>query len=140
MVLVNCCLLSLYSDTGQERLVKFRNQDDCRLQLVESLLHMSTATPDAEIPRKKSFGHIYAESIQVPVHRHQHIRMEERRDCAACKGVRYSDHPPKRVALAEIAMNKGRESKRKETYWGYKECNVALCQNGDCFRKYHQNH
>ena len=138
-VLVNCYLIALYSDTGRERLINFRNQDDFRLQLVDSLLALGDQCRNAKVPRKRTFGHMNGESIEVPVHRHEHVKMPTRKDCMACKGVRYGDRTFKRVALAEIAANKGRDSKRTCTHWGCKQCTVGLCYKGDCFSRYHSN-
>jgi hypothetical protein len=137
---VNCYLIALYSDIEGDRLIKFRSQDDFRMQLVEALLDLGKAALDGEVPRKRSFAHMNAEAYEVPVHRHEHIKLATRKNCACCKGVRYGDNPSKRAALAEVAANRGRDSTRRTSYWGCKQCNVALCKHGQCFSRYHQNH
>lgn len=55
-----------------------------------------------------------------------------------CKGVRYSDTALKRVALAEIAGNKWRQSTKRTSHQGCKQCNVAFCKEGSCFAEYYQ--
>jgi hypothetical protein len=134
IVLTNCYLLSLYANWEGERQVKHRSQDDFRLKLVEALLGVRS---DTKVPRKRTFSHIDSEDFQVPISRHSHVRLPTRKDCAACKGGRFYDRAMKRVALAEIAANSGRSSKRRTTHWGYKECKVALCIEGSCFESYH---
>ena len=136
IVLVNCYLLSLYAKWEGEHTLKHRSQDDFRIKLVEALL---ATGKDAQVPRKRGYSHINAEALEVPVHRHQHVKMPTRKDCAACKGVRHHDRPPKRVALAEIAANSGRPSARRTSWYDYKQCGVSLCKEGGYFERYHRN-
>lgn len=135
-VLVNCYLLSLYAKWEGERTVKHRSQDDFRIKLVEALL---AAGRDAKVQKKRVYPFTNAEALEVPLHRYQHVKMPTRKDCAACKGVRHHDRPPKRVALAEIAANSGGSSDRRTSYWGCKQCRVSLCKKGGCFERYHSN-
>jgi hypothetical protein len=140
-VLVNCYLIALYSETDGERLINFRSQDNFCIQLVESLLDLGTHSKitSAKVPRKRGFSHMNAEAFEVPVHRHEHVKIPTKKDCAACKGVRFSDNPPKRVALAEIARNRHRSSTRRTSWYGCKQCNVAICRKSDCWDVYHEN-
>jgi hypothetical protein len=103
--LVNCYLLSLYSNwPGEERTKrqKYRSQTDFRIDLIEALFE---AGKDAQVLGKRAFSYTNAEAYEVPLHQHEHVKMSTRRDCAACKGVTHADRPPKRVALGEIAAN-----------------------------------
>jgi hypothetical protein len=61
MVLVNSYLIALYSDTGRERLINLKNQDDFRLQLVDSLLVLGKQASNAKIPRKRLFAYMNGE-------------------------------------------------------------------------------
>jgi hypothetical protein len=45
------------------------------------------------------------EAFEVPVYRYEHVKMPTKKNYTACKGVRFSNNPLKRVALAEIARN-----------------------------------
>jgi hypothetical protein len=53
------------------------------------------------------------EAFEVPVYRHKHIKIPTKKDYTTWKKVRFSDNPPKRVALAEIARNRHRNSTRR---------------------------
>jgi hypothetical protein len=64
-VLVNCFLLSLYSQWDGKK--KPRSQDDFRIKLVESLLALGQ---DAEVPKKRVYSHTNSEALEVPLHRH----------------------------------------------------------------------
>jgi hypothetical protein len=131
-VLVNSYLIALYS--GAEEGVKYESQDKFRLEIIEALLHLGK---DAEVPRKRVFCHTNQEAFEVPIHRHQEVKMPTRKDCAACKGLRHWDRPPKRVALSEIAANTGRKSIRRSSWFGCKQCGVNLCNRYGCFERYH---
>jgi hypothetical protein len=72
-----------------------------------------------------------------PVRTHQQVKIGSRKDCVYCKGLRHRDRPQKRVALAEIAANKRRESKRTCTSFGCKQYDVAICKNSSCWEIYH---
>jgi len=50
-----------------------------------------------------------------------------------CKGFRFRDRPKKRVALAKIVANKGRESTFHLSYFGCKQYDVNLYRNRSCF-------
>jgi hypothetical protein len=136
-VLVNCYLLSLYAKwEGGERVVKHRSQDDFRINLVEALL---AAKRNAKGPGKRVYPFTNSEGLEVPLHYHEHVKMPTRKDCYACKGVRHQDRPLKRVALGVIAANEGRSTQRRTSWYGYKQCKVALCKEGGCFERYHRN-
>jgi hypothetical protein len=133
-VLINCYLLALYSEWEGKRMP--RSQDDFRVKLVESLLVLGQ---DAKVPRKRVYPHTDSEALEVPLHQHQHIKMPTRKDCAACKGVRHQDRPLKRAVLSGITANLGGKGERRTSIYGCKQCKVALCREGSCFERYHQN-
>jgi hypothetical protein len=83
-VLVNCYLSAFYSEWEGKR--KPRSQDNFRIQLVKALLVFGQ---DAEVPKKRLYPYTDSEALEVPLHRHEHIKMPTRKDCAACKGVRH---------------------------------------------------
>jgi hypothetical protein len=129
---VNYYLISLYSETKGERFINFRSQDDFRLQLVELLLDLGTNRTSAKIPRKRGFSHMNGEAFEVPVYRHKHIKIPTKKNHTTCKGVRFSNNPPKRVALAEITRNRHRNLTRRTSWYGCRQYNVAIYREGDC--------
>ena len=135
-VFVNIYLPSLYSEWPEEPPTqpKYRSQNDFRISLIEALFK---AGQDAQVPRKRSYAGINMESYKVPVHQHRQIKMATRSNCVACKGGRHHDRPPKRVALAELAVQNGRTSTRVTSSYGCKECHVHLCRKGSCWERYH---
>ena len=134
IVLVNSYLIAIYS--GAKEGVKYESQDKFRLEIIEALLRLGK---DAGGPLKRLFSSTIQEALEVLLHRHQEVKMPTRKDCAACKGGRHWDRPPKRVALSEIAANKGRKCDRKTTIFGCKQCRVNLCNRNGCFDRYHSN-
>jgi hypothetical protein len=54
------------------------------------------------------------EAFEILIHRHKYIKIPTKKDYAACKKMRFSDNPPKQVALAEIACNQHRNSTKKD--------------------------
>jgi hypothetical protein len=134
VVLSNCYLICIHSGYELES-VKLRNQDDFRMQVIESLIAMGKDAPGS---RKRRVSALSKDTLEVPVHRHEALKMSTSSNCVACKGGRYYDPAPrKRVALAEIAANHGRPSKRSVTFWGCKQCQVHLCKKNNCFQLYH---
>ncbi len=59
--------------------------------------------------------------------------MGKRGYCVACKGLRFGDRPQKRVALGAIAANSGHKNSNYSSRFGYKQCDVFLCNNSSCF-------
>jgi hypothetical protein len=74
----------------------------------------------------------------VPVISNELVKLSKIGKCVCCKGLRYVDRPEKRVALAQIVANQGRETVRKNSFYGYKQCNVHLCRNWGCFDVFHR--
>jgi hypothetical protein len=134
VALVNSYLLSLCSDIETYREVNFRSQQDFRTQLVDALLHMAK---DARVSPKRRVSHMSTDAETLPVIQHQLVRRQGRKDCVCCKGLRITDRPQKRIALGDIAANQGRESKRRQTDHYCKQCDVAICRKGMCWRIYH---
>jgi hypothetical protein len=135
VALVNSYLLSLCSDLEAPREVKFRSQQDFRIQLINSLLHMAK---DVQVSPKRRISHMSTDAQSSPATEHEMVKMECRKDCVCCKGLRLGDRPQKRMALGEIAANQGRESKRTCTIYSCKQCDVALCKKRSCWKKYHR--
>jgi hypothetical protein len=46
-----------------------------------------------------------------------------------CKGLRFTDRPKKRVALAHIGANQGRGSSIHYTFFGCKQCAFTYVRN-----------
>jgi Transposase IS4 len=134
IVLINSYLLALCSDAPEPRQVNFRSQQDFRRQLVGALLAMGK---DSDISLKRSISRISQGANQVAVQLHEKIKMVKRGECVSCKGLRFGDRPKKRVALSQIAANKGRESRRTDTIYGCKQCDVYLCYKRGCFEAFH---
>jgi hypothetical protein len=133
-VLVNCYLVAFYAMVEGEREIKFRSQRDFRIQLVEGLLAMSQRGPG---PQKRRFSHSNYDDSEVPITNHHHAKRLTRSDCMACKGGTYWERPLRRSPLAQISANQKGHSKRRNTFYGCTECNVALCKEGPCFNRYH---
>jgi hypothetical protein len=134
VALVNSYLLSLCSDLEGQREVNFRSQQDFRTQLVDALLHMAK---NAQVSPKRRISHMSTDAETFPVRQHQMVRRQGRKDCVCCKGLRIGDRPQKRMALGDIAANQKRESKRSQTDHYCKQCDVAICRKGMCWRRYH---
>lgn len=132
-VLVNIYQVAVYSKKGDGSL-KLTSQDHLRDKLINDLLELGERY---KAPRKRKISGPFGPPILEAPNEHHHVKLLTRRDCAACKGIRFSDRPPKRVALGEIAANAHRKSVRKTSIWGCKECDVALCKKSSCFAIYH---
>jgi hypothetical protein len=135
-VLVNSYLAAFYSEVEEERQIKFRNQHDFRIQIIEGLLAMSQR---AAGPKKRRFSDSNYEDSDAQITGHHHAKRPTRKDCAACKGGTYWERPVRRSPLAQISANQSGQSKRRSSWWGCIECNVALYKEGSCFARYHGN-
>jgi hypothetical protein len=133
-VLVNYYLLALYSEWEGKKIP--RSQDNFRIQLVELLLTLGKNT---EVPKKQVFPYTDSEAIEIFLHQHQYIKIPTRKDYTACKGVKHQDQLLKRAALSEITANLGRKNERRTSIYSCKQYKVALCREGGCFERYHQN-
>jgi hypothetical protein len=134
-VLINCYLLALCSNVPEPRQVSFRSQQDFRRQLVSALVAKGRGS---EICPKRRISQISHIADQEPLSSHKLIRMSKRGFCIACKGLRFRDRPRKRVALSEIASNIGRESTKRSSRFGCKQCDVHLCNYNSCFERFHK--
>jgi hypothetical protein len=132
-VLTNSYLITLHADYNRE--LKMRSQDDFRRDIMVGLFKIGNYV---QVLLKRQLAHSQRDYLKIPIHRHTQVKMPTRKDCAACKGSRYGDNPPKRVALAEVAANQRRSSKRKSSSYGCKQCSVNLCNNSICFSRYYQ--
>ena len=134
-VLINCYLLSLCSDIPEPRAVSFRSQTDFRDQLIGALLAKGGSS---NICPKRRISQVSQAADIVPLRSHELIKIAKRGWCVACKGLRLKDRPRKRVALKEIASNKGRTSTRHQSSFGCRQCDVHLCKYNSCFRSFHR--
>jgi hypothetical protein len=134
-VLINCYLLALCSNVPEPRQVSFRSQQDFRSQLIGSLLAMGK---DSEICPKRRISQISQGADLVPVESHEQVRLSKNGRCVCCKGLRFTDRPKKRIALAQIGANQGRESLTHYTFFGCKQCDVHLCKERSCFSVFHR--
>ena len=134
-VLINCYLLALCSDVPEPRAVSFRSQSDFRNQLIGALLAKGR---EGEVCPKRRISHISQGAEEVSPWLHEQVKLGKPRECVCCKGLRFRDRPKKRVALAEIAANQGRESSIHQSIYGCKQCNVYLCRNRGCFDVFHR--
>ena len=79
----------------------------------------------------------------INVWEHQWEPLEKRRQCAyglKVKGGCVQGGTPrgvKRTVLGEIKPNARPTPKAREVRWGCKQCQVALCKEGKCWRMYH---
>ena len=119
----------------EPRQVSFRSQQDFRRQLVSALLAKGR---DGEICLKRRISRISQGADQVPVRLHELVNLGRRGICVYCKGLRFKDRPKKRVTLAQIASNQGRESSTHESVYGCKQCGVHLCKDRGCFDVFHR--
>ena len=134
-VLINSYLLALCSDVPEPRQVSFRSQQDFRRQLVSALVAKGR---DGEICPKRRISRISQGADQVPRRSHEQVKLSKSGICVCCKGLRFRDRPKKRVALAQIASNQGRESSTHESFYSCKQCDVHLCKNRGCFDVFHK--
>jgi hypothetical protein len=134
-VLVNCYLVTFYSNIKRERQIKFRSQRDFRIQIIDALLAIGKDPP---VPKKRRFAHNNYNKNKIPVIHHHRIKRSTRKDCAACREETYWARPLRRSPLASIKANQRQGSTKRSTIFGCKECNVALCKEGPCFDIYHR--
>jgi hypothetical protein len=135
-VLINCYLLALCSDVPEPREVSFRSQQDFRRQLVCALVAKGRSS--SEICPKRRISRISQGADRIPVSSHKLVNLSRRGICVCCKGLRFKDRPRKRIALAQIASNQGRESSTHESVYGCKQCDVHLCKDRGCFDVFHR--
>ena len=92
------------------------------------------------LPRspKRRFSYSNYDDSEVSITYHHHTKRPTRSDCMACKGGTYCERPLRRSPLAQISANQKGHSKRRNTFYGCTECNVALCKEGLCFNRYHR--
>jgi hypothetical protein len=134
-VLINCYLLALYSDVPEPREISFRSQTDFRMQLVTALVAKGR---EREVCPKRRISRIGQGVGQVPRRSHELVKLRRTGICVYCKGLRFGDRPKKRVALAQIASNEGRESSHHVSIYGCKQCDVSLCKDRGCFDVFHR--
>jgi hypothetical protein len=89
-VLINCYLLSLYTDIPEPREVSFRSQTDFRWQLFGALLARSRGS---EPCNKRGISRISSGAVNVPVEAHKQVKLAKVGECVCCKGFRFRDRP-----------------------------------------------
>ena len=85
-VLVNCYLVAFYSDIEGERQIKFRSQQDFRIQIIDSLL---TIGEDAPAPKKQRLPYSNYDKNDILITGHHRIKRRARTNCVTCKGGTY---------------------------------------------------
>jgi hypothetical protein len=133
-VLINCYLLALYSNIPEPRQVSFRSQQDFRRQLISTLIAKGR---DSKICPKQRILQISQEA-KVPIQSHKQVKLSKAGKYICYKSMRYRDRPKKRVVLAQITANQGRESSRHQSIYGCEQCNVHLYKNRGCFDVFHR--
>jgi hypothetical protein len=133
-VLINTYLLALYSDVAEPRQVKFRSQEKFRINIIEALLQKAKLS---HISKKRTISYISTEADDTPAFQHTQVSVKVQKDCVCCKGIRLGDRPQKRVALAQIAANEKRSSKRTSTVYRCLQCDVAICKKNGCWKRYY---
>lgn len=135
-VLVNCYLISRhFKVSGKQH--HFTDQSTFRNALIDALLSEGTANLGELGARKRAYPRPNPAKIRLSATTHSRIHRGRKNNCANCAGERYGDPPRKRAALSVVAVNMGRRTVRKGSNYGCKQCNVALCKEGDCWQQYH---
>lgn len=108
-------------------------------------------TPETpETPLRPHLPAVFVASAQKEADSDQHVqvRRQESQECQECrKSKRQRNHRKqsktrKRTALGEVSGNVRRSQqllRPARSIYGLKVCDVALCKEGPCFEKYHQN-
>jgi hypothetical protein len=133
-ILVNSYLVAFYSKVKGKRQIKFRNQHDFRIQIIEGPLEIGKGALGL---RKRRFSHSNCDDSNTQITDHHHEKRPSKSDCAAYKEGTYWERPIKRSPLAPISANQKRDFKRSNTIYSCKECNVTLCNKGPCFDRCH---
>jgi hypothetical protein len=89
-----------------------------RRQLVYILVIKGRSS--SEIYPKRRILRISQGADCIPVSLYKLVNLSRRGLYIYCKGLRFKDRPRKRIALAQIASNQGRESSTHESIYGCK--------------------
>jgi hypothetical protein len=116
-VLINSYLLAYCLEAPEPREVSFRSQQDFRRQLVCVLVAKGRGS---EICPKRRILRTSQGADYIPVSLYKLVNLSKRGICVCCMGLRFKDRPIKRIALAQIASNQGRESSTYESVYGCK--------------------
>jgi hypothetical protein len=93
---------------------------------------------DVQVSPKRRISYMFTNVQSSLATEYEMVKIEWRKDCVCCKGLRLGDRPQKKMALKEIATNQGRESKRTCTIYSCKQYNVVLCKKRSCWKKYYR--
>jgi hypothetical protein len=133
-VLINTYLLALHSDVAEPCQVKFRSQKEFRINIIEALLQKAKSS---YISKKRTISYISTEADDTPAFQHTQVLVKVQKDCVCCKRIRLGGRPQKRIALAQIAANKKRLSKRTSTVYHCLQYDVAICKKNGCWKRYY---
>lgn len=111
---------------GQPQWKPLNSQELWRQQLVDDLI--ATYGPASQSRKLFQTGDIF-----TPVAQHNWVRKKNPSACKACKNVRLGEQRPQ-VPLAEVSGNS--RPVRKSRY-RCEQCDVALCNSGNCWDFYH---
>jgi hypothetical protein len=114
--------------------VSFRSQSNFRDQLIGALLARGKAS---NICLNRSISLVSQKATKTVPQLYKRVRMAKRGWCVIYKGLRLRDRPRKRIALAKLASNIGRESTKHQSIYRCKQCNVHLYRSNSCWRRFH---
>ena len=125
--LINSYLLQLH---GQPKWKKIRSQSDWRGRLIDDLI--------AAYWTGHSRKRFRAGDENTPMELHERVKRGKNSPCLACQGLRCGQirSRSKRKPLTGINTNT-RKKGPKKTRYGCRQCDVALCNQQDCWDFYH---
>jgi hypothetical protein len=98
------------------------------------------AGKDIWIMQKRPIQYLELGNLIQAVYNHSRIHRGKRGDCLAYKGETMIFRVSKRrIPMQQIDSNSLRNSRRKSSVYGYKECNVSLCKEGPYWVNFHRN-
>jgi hypothetical protein len=141
VILVNTYLLQLHSP--QLNWPRFKNQTQWREHIYNSLFN----TYGQESRARKRYRSRDESDLNNPQKRREHlnrtinhVNRHVKSDCLACQGIQLGQprsRGQKITALQEVDGNK-RRHRGRQTVYGCKRCNVAICNSPDCWYLYHR--
>jgi hypothetical protein len=103
--------------------------------LISALIAKSKAS---EICPKRRISGISQGVDDLPLRAHEQVKLSKRGKCVCCQGLQFTNRPKKRVALAQIISNQGRESTRHDSMYRCKQCDVYLYKIRGYFDIFHK--
>lgn len=122
---INNYLLQLH---GQPQWKKIRSQNEWRSRLVDDLI--LTYHQDSQSRKRFTVG-----DEKTAFDQHNHVNRGKCSPCLACQGIRCGEirSRSKRKPLAGTSGNR----RPPQTRYGCQECDVAICNNPNCWDFYH---